>query len=313
MLESPRMDERGVLGIPRVMTDFLNATSELRQYLPEAGYGTGDSIFLDSSIGSSDFHVSDFESLSKVTGYISESHSPSDFNLVLSVPKGQIELADSHENVPRISSLHEMASSTPDLTSIAASLNLSVGSGTSPVDFRAEDFDPLICRIDPCKGTRFSSSGELRKHVKRKHTKPHICELCDYACGSPSDLVKHRRTHQEGHFFCPSADCNRSRGATPSRPFGRQDNLVDHMKRVHASMTLSLPASSDSEVVSNATARKRRKLDSTNDFAENEFLIRNRQLEDELRQRDLDLSRKDEEIKWLKQLVDKLAAGSKEA
>ena len=85
------------------------------------------------------------------------------------------------------------------------------------------------------------------------------------------------------------------------------------MKRVHASMTLPLPASSDSEVVSNAPARKRRKLDSTNDFAENEFLIRNRQLEDELRQRDLDLSRKDEEIKWLKQLVDKLAAGSKEA
>ena len=119
------------------------------------------------------------------------------------------------------------------------------------------------------------------------------------------------QSHRPGELFCPSADCNRSRNAARSRPFSRQDNLDDHVKRVH---TVLPPAAGRAEepliAQSSLRKQKRKRLDDSIDQKSEDLASRVRELEERLADRNQELLQKDEEIKWLKQLVDKLTAGS---
>jgi hypothetical protein len=154
--------------------------------------------------------------------------------------------------------------------------------------------------------------------MKRSHSKPFACDQCEYACGSRSDLVKHQKKHQEPELFCPTTTCKRSIMADIKKPFRRQDNLDDHIRRVHGPPKKPIRASLELEATDDTSSRqllKRRRETSPDE--EEDIARKNRMLEEQLRRKDAELAKKyqelekkDQEIKWLKSLVDRVMPGA---
>lgn len=57
--------------------------------------------------------------------------------------------------------------------------------------------------------------------------------------------AKHQSGHEKAQFFCPEKDCSRSNSARAKRPFPRNDQLLRHIRTVHAKLANRkvLPAS----------------------------------------------------------------------
>jgi hypothetical protein len=85
-----------------------------------------------------------------------------------------------------------------------------------------------------CKSS-FAQAYELRKHTKY-HSKPITCPLagCTHRFGRQRDLIRHQKaahknTHHPEEWFCSFEACRYN-----IVPFGRRDNLLRHVRNMHA-------------------------------------------------------------------------------
>ena len=86
----------------------------------------------------------------------------------------------------------------------------------------------------------FDQRAELLRH-RRTHLKesdrPHKCATCNQGFLYPKDLHRHEKTHVKSGadnqmvFYCEIAGCKFGPGG---QGFSRKDNLVRHMRRMHA-------------------------------------------------------------------------------
>ncbi|KOB75283.1 putative CTCF-like protein, partial [Operophtera brumata] len=88
---------------------------------------------------------------------------------------------------------------------------------------------PHTCKY--CKST-FTTSGELVRHVRYKHTheKPHKCTECDYASVELSKLRRHVRCHTGERPYQPVYACE----LCPAK-CGRKTDLRIHVQKLHTS------------------------------------------------------------------------------
>jgi hypothetical protein len=76
-----------------------------------------------------------------------------------------------------------------------------------------------------------------------KHTKPYKCLTAgceEKHFSNAGDLRRHRREVHDGpNFTCPIVSCKRHR-----KGFGRKDNLIHHLRRLHSSDSTVSPVTS---------------------------------------------------------------------
>lgn len=71
-----------------------------------------------------------------------------------------------------------------------------------------------------------------------RHSRPYKCAVVGCAhqngFGSQGDLKRHENSvHKQSNLFCPVPGCSRSSLSSNDKPFSREDNLQDHIKRQH--------------------------------------------------------------------------------
>ncbi|EME44982.1 hypothetical protein DOTSEDRAFT_128368, partial [Dothistroma septosporum NZE10] len=96
---------------------------------------------------------------------------------------------------------------------------------------RQNDDSTWSCSYPGCRcGHKFARKCDLRKHAKR-HTSVFYCRRPDCPRSAQRGFAskKDRERHEAKHN--PSVTCQ-WRGCT--RMFSRQDNMRDHMRRVHS-------------------------------------------------------------------------------
>ncbi|CZR69581.1 uncharacterized protein PAC_19481 [Phialocephala subalpina] len=84
------------------------------------------------------------------------------------------------------------------------------------------------CQYPNCPETRiFKQDSVFKQHLRPYKCPIPTCTVTPFA--TPGDLKRHEReVHSTPTFTCPITSCRRHR-----RGFGRKDNLVQHLQRVH--------------------------------------------------------------------------------
>ncbi|KAH6684223.1 hypothetical protein B0J14DRAFT_7145 [Halenospora varia] len=97
---------------------------------------------------------------------------------------------------------------------------------------REDLFTEKLCDFPGCQElTIFKQNSAFRKHMD-KHTRPYKCTENNCKAknfASAGDLKRHRRSaHGSRAFPCPFPSCKYSKLG-----FGRKDNQMEHLKRIH--------------------------------------------------------------------------------
>ncbi|CAF9903314.1 MAG: hypothetical protein HETSPECPRED_000209 [Heterodermia speciosa] len=163
-----------------------------------------------------------------------------------------------------------------------------------------------------------------------KHNRPYICEErgCEKILGFTysGGLLRHQREVHRQHggpkaaCMCPHSDCKRSTGAG----FSRRENLIEHLRRRHRGVE---DLSTDSPRPKGPEKKRRRASnDETEDENEDppEESKRRKKIVDEdavkdqseptdlqakVKQLELELQQKDERLRRLEEMVERLAQG----
>ncbi|KAK4692101.1 hypothetical protein P7C71_g5031, partial [Lecanoromycetidae sp. Uapishka_2] len=151
-----------------------------------------------------------------------------------------------------------------------------------------------------------------RKHMD-KHNRPHVCDEpgCEKIRGFTysGGLLRHQREVHRQHggpkasCFCPHQDCKRSTGVG----FSRRENLHEHLRRVHRDAADDAKDEPEPEqMTALGGPRKRRRAAQPEAEEEKDD---DESLQQEVKKLRRELQEKDERLKRLEQLVEKLARG----
>ncbi|KAL9045883.1 MAG: hypothetical protein Q9214_001150 [Letrouitia sp. 1 TL-2023] len=190
------------------------------------------------------------------------------------------------------------------------------------------------CANDP---PVFSRKSEWTKHMD-KHTRPYVCShpRCEKNRGFTysGGLHRHQREVHGQHggpkasCNCPHKDCKRSTGAG----FSRKENLYEHLRRVHRQVgDAEADIDIDSEIARQAAGgqkKRRRRADNSDENETSQDLKRRRRdhdedqsngtdddegqernLEGQVKRLRQELEEKDERLRKLEQIVEKLTKG----
>ncbi|TVY71379.1 Sex-determining transformer protein [Lachnellula suecica] len=110
----------------------------------------------------------------------------------------------------------------------------------SPLKIAPPSSTPKTCQYPGCTDKRvFLQDSALKRHMN-KHKRPYRCtspncKVRDFS--NSGDLKRHQRTvHSNQKLFCPVVTCKRH-----TQGFGRKDNWMEHLKRVHTMNSYSAP------------------------------------------------------------------------
>ena len=154
-----------------------------------------------------------------------------------------------------------------------------------------------------------------RKHMD-KHNRPYVCEEpeCDNLRGFTysGGLLRHQREVHRQHggpkanLMCPYKDCKRSTGVG----FSRKENLNEHLRRLHQPQQNSQTQSPAlSEDISSRPRKRRRVVVDDDDEDEEEEKEESGDLQREVKKLRRELAEKDERLKRLEKMMEKLTKG----
>ena len=158
----------------------------------------------------------------------------------------------------------------------------------------------------------------ISKHMD-KHNRPYVCEEpgCEKIQGFTyqGGLLRHQREVHRQHggpkalCKCPHRDCKRSTGAG----FSRKENLYEHLRRVHKPVeyghepTVGATGPASATEAGNKSplqGRKRRRSEEEGEGESGE-----RDLQKQIKRLQKELQQKDDRLKNLEVMVEKLAQG----
>lgn len=145
-----------------------------------------------------------------------------------------------------------------------------------------------------------------------KHNRPYVCDEpgCENIRGFTysGGLLRHKREVHRQHggpkasCFCPHKDCKRSAGVG----FSRRENLHEHLRRVHRDAGDNAKDKTEPEHLADlGGSRKRRRAAQVEEEEKDD----DESLQQEVKKLRRELQEKDDRLKKLEQMVEKLARG----